>query len=607
MEIYEEIRRNREAGARRLVEEYRGRLQSAALLLCRDPHAAEDLVFRAFEQAIRKIDEFRPTGSFYYWIYTILLNFWRMDSRKRAVRQEYVANEDLPEVPDSRPDPFAQMMFAGTAQAVRTAVAKLPDEFREVVVLRYFEDLSTPEIAKIVGIPDGTVRSRLHYAKDALYAMLSSTEMSPDFTERLIRATRKGDAKGFFRRVVAALALLLSLGVFAWGAVVATVAAKAPKAGAGEEAAAAVAPVAGAWRLAPASGSSWSGPEEDEIDVSIDRALKFIVSQQRQNGAFPGNFGDSAAVSALAGMAIVSKGYHIGDPRYGECLRKCLDYVLSTADLRDAQPFRGYMGGAGNGRMYAHSIATLFLSEMSGMVDEAHQKQIDRILPLAVKVILDSQNVAKSNPVHVGGWRYQPNAADSDLSCSGWALMALRSAKLNGAAVPQEAIEKSVLYIKRTQRADGAFSYMFANGQFGETMSGAAILCLELCGRHLDPASLKAQAFVRGCYKRQFTGLGNSFYALYYAAQGLFQLGGETWDEYSKWMYATYLKSQQNDGAWRGQGDNGNHVYATAMTVLAFTVPYRMLPIYQRDETVDPEEDGAKETPGEGPGKEKAK
>jgi DNA-directed RNA polymerase specialized sigma24 family protein len=75
MEIYEQIRTDREAGTRRLVAEYRARLQAAAYLLCADEHEAEDLVFRTFERAILKIDDFRPTGSFYYWIYTILLNF----------------------------------------------------------------------------------------------------------------------------------------------------------------------------------------------------------------------------------------------------------------------------------------------------------------------------------------------------------------------------------------------------------------------------------------------------------------------------------------------------------------------------------------------------
>jgi hypothetical protein len=207
-----------------------------------------------------------------------------------------------------------------------------------------------------------------------------------------------------------------------------------------------------------------------------------------------------------------------------------------------------------------------------------------------VKVILDAQNRRKNNPAHLGGWRYTPDAGDSDLSCSGWALMALRSARLNGAVLPDDAIEKAVLYIKRSQRAsDGAFSYQGNNGQHAETLTGAAILCLELCGRHLDPDALKGAQFVRKTYRRSLAGGGSAYYGLYYTAQGLFQLGGEQWREFESWMYETYMKKQQPDGSWNGE--NGS-VYCTSMAVLAFAVPYRMLPIYQRDETVDDNEKG---------------
>ena len=343
------------------------------------------------------------------------------------------------------------------------------------------------------------------------------------------------------------------------------------------------------WRVV--GGGTTFSPEADDIDRAVEAGLKFIVGEQRKDGSFPGQYGDSAAIPALAGMAILSKGHLPETEPYGDALLKCLDYVLSTADLKENAHVRGYMGRAGNGRLYAHSIATLFLSEMSGMVDDERQARIDTVLPLAVKVLLDAQNHPKGDPTHVGGWRYEPGSSDSDLSASGWALMALRSARLNGAVLPSDAIEKAVLYIRRSQREnDGAFSYQGNWGQYAETLSGAAILCLELCGRHLDPASLKGAAFVRRTYRQALTGGGHPYYGLYYTAQGLFQLGGETWKEFETWMYETFRKRQKPDGSWRGGGDEGNPVYSTAMTVLAFTVPYRMLPIYQRDETVDDDE-----------------
>ena len=207
-----------------------------------------------------------------------------------------------------------------------------------------------------------------------------------------------------------------------------------------------------------------------------------------------------------------------------------------------------------------------------------------------MRVILDAQNQKKSHPAHLGGWRYQPFSNDSDLSCSGWCLMALRSARLNGVRLPGDAIEKAVLYIKRNYNEQhGHFSYQGNGGGSADTLTGAAILCLELCGRHLDPMSLKASKFLEKKYRTTLAGAGQRYYALYYTAQGLFQIGGPVWQGFSTWMYDKFVPEQRADGSWGGAGNNNSDVFATAMTVLSLTVPYRMLPIYQRDETVDPD------------------
>ena len=86
MEIWQEIRKDQENGAKRLVSEYGDRLFAAAVLLCRNDSDAEELVFRAFEQTIQKIRAFNPTGSFFSWVYAIMLNFRRMDLRKKRVQ-----------------------------------------------------------------------------------------------------------------------------------------------------------------------------------------------------------------------------------------------------------------------------------------------------------------------------------------------------------------------------------------------------------------------------------------------------------------------------------------------------------------------------------------
>ncbi len=579
MEIDEEIRVDREAGARRLVAEYRSRLMAMAMGLTRSSHEAEDLVFRTFERAILKIESFRSSGSFYYWLCSILVNFHRMDLRKAAVRPKFSDDGEIPEVAAEESGDIADKLdLTATTEAVRAAVRELPDNFREVVVFRYFDEMSIEDIAMVTGLNVGTVKSRLHYAKEALYAKLHDNEVSAKFTDRLICATRR---RTYFRGALG-LTAVLAVCTLIGGVAASFVGTRFSSSESRFHS-------YGGGRVSRAADVGGKKVSSDTVDRAIDNGLAYLARQQKENGSYPGRYGDSAAIPALAGMAFLAKGHLPGSEPYGTQIERAIDYVLSCADMRDNAPFKGYMGNQSGGRMYAHSIATLFLAEASGMVDAKRQEKIDKILPLAAKTILDAQNQKKSKAAHLGGWRYTPNAHDSDLSCSGWALMALRSARLNGAPVPPEAIEKAVLYIKRAYReSDGTFGYQGPNGGSAGTLTGAAILCLELCGKHLDPMSLKAAKYLEKSYAKSLV-RGERYYGLYYTSQGLFQIGGPIWRGFATWMYDTFVPQQRADGSWGGAGNQGCDAYSTAMTILSLTVPYRMLPIYQRDETVDPD------------------
>jgi len=317
----------------------------------------------------------------------------------------------------------------------------------------------------------------------------------------------------------------------------------------------------------------------EQADPAIERALGYLASVQRRDGSFPENFGDSTGIPALVGMAFLSKGHLPTEGPYADALNRCIDFVLNNQ--------RGHglfeKGHAGSGPMYAHNISTLFISEVSGMVDPDRQERIERALPKALELILQAQAVPKSER-HQGGWRYHPGSSDSDTSCSGWALMALRSAKLNGAAVPDSAIEAAVSYLKRHQHAQyGCFGYT-GTEDHARSLTGMGLLCLELCGLHGTPETIKAADYVMKTF-RQLRGDQFEFYGAYYNAQGTFQIGGRYWSEYGPWMYETYLKEQNPDGSWDSR--EAGRIYGTAIMALSFTVPYRQLPIYQRDETVD--------------------
>ncbi len=325
------------------------------------------------------------------------------------------------------------------------------------------------------------------------------------------------------------------------------------------------------------------------VDRAVDKALDWCVRNQRPNGSFPGTHGQTNAVVGLTGMAFLSKGQTPNAGPRRDALNQCIDYVLSTPGDN------GYVGVRG-GRMYGHGIATLFLSEVSGMVDPSRQKKIDALLPKALKVILTAQDVPKEGKF-AGGWRYEPTSNDSDISVTGWQMMALRSARLNGAPVPKAAIDRAIGFIGRckSRAGDGGFFYqegkffrghpfrggIWLGGPSTPARTGAALLCRELAGHHGDAVNIAAGDFILRVTGKQGSFIKDDWheYATYYCAQGMFQLGGKYWEQFGEAMYQYLLASQQGDGAWRTK--NGA-AYPTAMYTLALTVSYRQLPIYQR-------------------------
>ena len=309
------------------------------------------------------------------------------------------------------------------------------------------------------------------------------------------------------------------------------------------------------------------------VDRAVDRALAFLSRTQNPNGSYPGTHSKTNGVVGLVGMAFLSKGYRPAVGPYSTSIRRCIDYVLST---RQSRGDPGWLGSRGHGRMYSHAISTLFLSEVSGMVGPERQKKIDALLPKALKCILDAQNVRKP-PQHAGGWRYGLGDSDSDLSVSGWNIMALRSARLNGAPVPADAIKKAIKYVDSCRSGNG---FRYAPGSSPTPpMTAVGLLCRELAGHHADDVNRKAGDYLLDMMGKKVAGQAYPEYFMYYASQGMFQLGGKYWDQFGVWMYERLLPRQQTDGSWI---ESYGKSYPTAMYVLSLAVSYRQLPIYQR-------------------------
>ncbi len=172
MEVWEQVSEDRERGARALISEYGGRLYAAAFHICQNEHDAEDLVQRTLVRVVERISTFKGDGNFFTWMFSILVNFYRMDMRRKAANA-LVFGENEVETEDERPTPGEGMARKEDAAAVRRAVAQLPDGMRLVVVMHYFSGLSVPEIARSLEIPEGTVYFRLHGARRKIREILS--------------------------------------------------------------------------------------------------------------------------------------------------------------------------------------------------------------------------------------------------------------------------------------------------------------------------------------------------------------------------------------------------------------------------------------------------
>ncbi len=329
--------------------------------------------------------------------------------------------------------------------------------------------------------------------------------------------------------------------------------------------------------------------DKTPTDRAIDRALAYLQRQQDADGAWRGGPGNAKnpAITSLCVMAFLAAGHVPGEGRYGTTLEKGIGWVL-----KEQQP-NGLIVSQGQGghEMYHHGIATLMLAEVAGMTGARQGEEVRKKLEKAVALILKAQRTTPGS--HHGGWRYHLSPVDrplSDISVTGWQVMALRAAKNLGCDIPAERIDWAVAYIRRCyDPASGGFRY-YPGGQVTTGCTGTSILALELCGKehHRSTEALKAGAYL---IKHPLSwNQGHFFYSVYYCSQATFQLGGNYWSFFKPRLHRMLLDHQQADGSWLGAyGRN----YCSAMAVLALAVDYRFLPIYQRGE--EPAEEGGRD------------
>jgi RNA polymerase sigma-70 factor (ECF subfamily) len=156
-----------EAAFAELVERYQPRLRYYLRKMLRDVQGAEDALQDVWLSVFRAVARLADVGAFRAWLYRIARD--RAARELRKSRPAYRALEGADPI-EERPE--AAPFTAEDVEHIHAGLDELAAEHREVLVLRYIEDMTYEEIARVAGCQVGTVRSRLHYAKRALRGVL---------------------------------------------------------------------------------------------------------------------------------------------------------------------------------------------------------------------------------------------------------------------------------------------------------------------------------------------------------------------------------------------------------------------------------------------------
>jgi len=305
-----------------------------------------------------------------------------------------------------------------------------------------------------------------------------------------------------------------------------------------------------------------------ETRKAIKTGLSYLKSRQNDDGSYgTGGYGRNVAICSLAGVAFLANGSTPGRGPHGRGLNGCVSFVLKNA--RDS----GFItsDATSHGPMYGHGFATLFLAEVYGMHRDSTVREK---LAAAVELIVNTQN-------DEGGWRYEPKRQDADISVTICQVMALRAARNAGIFVPNKTIDRCVDYVKRSQNPDGGFMYMLTQpGESRFPRSAAGIVALYSAGIYEGDEIEKGLDYLMKHVPRTnaVTRETHYFYGHYYAAQAMWQAGGERWHRWYPAVRDALVARQKEDGSWF---DSISPEYGTAMACIILQMPNNHLPIFQ--------------------------
>jgi len=238
-----------------------------------------------------------------------------------------------------------------------------------------------------------------------------------------------------------------------------------------------------------------------------------------------------------------------------------------------------FRSGPMNHPFYTHAQATIALCELLGMTEDEDYRQPAR---RAIDYLLESQSPQ-------GGWKYQPRGR-SDVSVTGWVVMALQSARMAGLEVPQENLDRVTEYLDSVAMYEGV-RYPYERGdQPTLAMTAEAILCRQYLGwKQDDPRMVEALDWITEPGNLVDYGPARNTYYWYYATQVCHHMEGRHWKAWNDRMRVEVPKAQVQRGKERGSWNPdpndryealAGRLYATCLSIYMMEVYYRHLPIY---------------------------
>jgi hypothetical protein len=324
-------------------------------------------------------------------------------------------------------------------------------------------------------------------------------------------------------------------------------------------------------------------------EEAVLAGLQWLAKQQLRDGSWSllgpysdgvqGGMDNKAAATAMALLAFQGAGNTTEKGRFKTNVVRGWSWLLKELDGNGCF----YHEGPIHHRFYTQGQATIAICELYGMTqDKKYKEAAER----ALKYCVNGQSP-------LGGWRYDFQG-DSDVSVTGWVVMAVQSAKMAGLEVSDDVFRNVERFLDKVAQHDGSRYPYRGTEQPTVTMTAEALLCRQYLGWPQDDARLVAgMEWITSPENLIDFNKGRNVYYWYYATQAAHHMEGDYWKRWNDVMREIMPRQQVQSGAERGSWDptrptldqwapHGGRLYVTCLSIYMLEVYYRHLPIYTK-------------------------